>query len=221
MGFWRDDNPLVELILDDAGKKELDKLWTEFDFYASHTARTFIQFYFNQSGEVLGGGSEAGRPRPVGKEVTDSSVIAEIRDQYIALSKVSGNEAAAAWMPRHFDGIDRTLRSLETMRAAAEPVQLRALVTFAARAYRRPLTEAESDGVLAYYKTARTKNRLTHNDAIKDTVVSVLMSPDFLYRFDLVGLAAPGKRADEGRDQVPGQAFRGRLAFRATAWPTG
>ena len=91
MGYWRDDNPLVELILDEKGKKELDQLWTEFDFYANHTARTFIQFYFNQSGEVQGGGSEAGRPRPVGKEVTDSSVIAEIRDQYIALAKASGN----------------------------------------------------------------------------------------------------------------------------------
>ena len=78
MGYWRDDNPLVELILDEKGKKELDKLWTEFDFYANHTARTFIQFYFNQSGEVQGGGAESGRPRPVGKEVTDSSVIAEI-----------------------------------------------------------------------------------------------------------------------------------------------
>ncbi len=91
MGFWRDDNPLVELILDEKGKKELDKLWTEFDFYASHTARTFIQFYFNQAGEVQGGGSEAALPRPVGREVTDSSVIAEIRDQYIALAKASGN----------------------------------------------------------------------------------------------------------------------------------
>ena len=91
MGFWRDDNPLVELILDEKGKKELDKLWTEFDFYASHTARTFIQFYFNQAGEVRGGGSEAALPRPVGREVTDSSVIAEVRDQYIALAKASGN----------------------------------------------------------------------------------------------------------------------------------
>src|ERR1044071_1778557 len=58
MGFWRDDNPLVELILDDNGKQELDRLWTEFDFFASHTARTFIQFYFNQAGEVRGRGAE-------------------------------------------------------------------------------------------------------------------------------------------------------------------
>ena len=34
MGYWRDDNPLQELILDEKGKKELDRLWTEFDFYA-------------------------------------------------------------------------------------------------------------------------------------------------------------------------------------------
>jgi hypothetical protein len=27
MGFWRDDNPLIELILDGKGKQELDKLW--------------------------------------------------------------------------------------------------------------------------------------------------------------------------------------------------
>jgi hypothetical protein len=133
MGYWRDDDPLVELILDDKGKAELDKLWTEFDFYASHTARTFIQYYFNQSGEVQGGGAESGRPRPIGKEVTDSSVIAEIRDEYIALANASNNSIAAAWMPSHFDRIDSTLRSLEKMRIAAEPVQLAALATFAER----------------------------------------------------------------------------------------
>ena len=87
MGFWRDDNPLVELILDEKGKKELDRLWTEFDFYASHTARTFIQFYFNQAARFRAAALRQAVPRPVGKEVTDSSVIAEIRDQYIALGQ--------------------------------------------------------------------------------------------------------------------------------------
>ncbi|HWD99725.1 MAG TPA: DUF1587 domain-containing protein, partial [Bryobacteraceae bacterium] len=127
MGFWRDDIPLQELILDDKGKKELDRLWTEFDFFADYTARTFVQFYFNQSGEVQGGGAESGRPRPVGKPVTDASVIAAIRDQYTAFAKASGNAVAAAWMPIHFDNINNTLRSLEKMRIAAQPAQLDAL----------------------------------------------------------------------------------------------
>lgn len=185
MGNWRDDIPLQELILDEKAQKELDKLWTEFDFYADHTARTFVQYYFNQSGEVQGGGSESGRPRPVGKEVTDASVIAGIRDQYIAFAKASKNEVAAAWMPVHFDTINSTLRSLEKMRIAAEPVQREALVKFAARAYRRPLTKAERDGLIAHYHQLREKGGLSHEDAMRDSVASILIAPEFFFRIDL------------------------------------
>ena len=52
MGYWRDDIPLMELILDEKGQKELNSLWDEFDFIADYTNRTWEQFYFNQSGEV-------------------------------------------------------------------------------------------------------------------------------------------------------------------------
>ena len=215
MGFWRDDNPLVELILDEKGKKELDRLWTEFDFYASHTARTFIQFYFNQAGEVQGGGSEAALPRPVGREVTDSSVIAEVRDQYVALAKASGNAIAAAWMPQHFDRIDATLRSLEKMRAAAEPVQLEALATFAARAYRRPLTKAERDGLLVYYQKLRKQGALSHEDAMRDSVASILISPVFLYRVDLRNPAkgSPGLVSSHAAIPLSGYDLASRLSY--------
>ena len=186
MGYWRDDNPLQELILDEKGQKELNRLWDEFDFIADFTERTWVQYYFNQSGEVLGGGAESGRPRPVGKEVTDSSVIAEIRDQYIALAKASNNPVAAEWMPHHFDRIDATLRSLEKMRAAAEPAQREALVKFAARAYRRPLTKQERDSLIAYYDKLRANSALSHEDVMRDSIAAILISPEFLYRIDLV-----------------------------------
>ena len=215
MGFWRDDNPLIELILDEKGKQELDKLWTEFDFSAGHTARTFIQFYFNQAGEVRGGGSEAALPRPVGREVTDSSVIAEVRHEYIALAKASGNAVAAAWMPHHFDRIDSTLRSLEKMRAAAEPVQLEALATFAARAYRRPLTKAERDGLLVYYQKLRKQSALSHEDAMRDAVASVLISPAFLYRVDLRDPARgfPGLASSQAAIPLSGYELASRLSY--------
>jgi hypothetical protein len=215
MGYWRDDNPLVELILDDKGKQELDKLWTEFDFYADHTARTFIQFYLNQAGEVRGGGSEAALPRPVGKEMTDSSVIASVRDEYIALAKASNNEIAAAWMPVHFDGIDRTLRSLEKMRAAAEPVQLAALATFAERAYRRPLSAAERDGLTAYYWKLRKDGALSHEDAMRDSVASILISPFFLYPVDLTDSAIVPPAVGPAGAAVPlsGYALASRLSY--------
>ena len=41
MGYFRDDQPLYELILDDAGRKELDALWLDLDFVADATARTY------------------------------------------------------------------------------------------------------------------------------------------------------------------------------------
>jgi hypothetical protein len=220
MGFWRDDNPLQELILDDKGKKELDRLWTEFDFFADYTARTFVQFYFNQSGEVQGGGAESGRPRPVGKPVTDASVIAAIRDQYTAFAKASGNAVAAAWMPIHFDNINNTLRSLEKMRIAAQPAQLDALLKFAVRAYRRPLTKAEQDDLLAYYHQLRTKGELSHEEAMRDSVVSVLMSPDFLYRLDLTDESeAAGAKVIKasarikGAEPLSGYALANRLSY--------
>src|SRR4029077_19016469 len=56
MGYFRDDTPLIELILDDKGKKELDRLWTDFEFMGDYTMRTWVQYYFNQSGEVQGKG---------------------------------------------------------------------------------------------------------------------------------------------------------------------
>src|SRR6266511_3185112 len=53
MGYFRDDAPLVQLILDENGEKELDALWQEFDFIADYTVRTYYQFIYN-AGE--GGG---------------------------------------------------------------------------------------------------------------------------------------------------------------------
>ena len=64
LGFFRDDIPLMELILDEKGKEEIDRLWDEFDYIASFTARTWVQYYFNQSGEVQGKGAESGTARP-------------------------------------------------------------------------------------------------------------------------------------------------------------
>ena len=39
--------------------------------------------------------------------------------------------------------------------------------------------------MLAYYHSLRTKNELSHEDAIRESIISVLMAPDFLYRLDL------------------------------------
>ncbi len=188
MGYFRDDTPLSELILDEKGQKELERLWNEFDYIGRYTERTWVQYFFNQSGEVQGKGAEAGTARPTDHEITDTAVIMGMKEAYLAKADAdpSNDPASADAIRDHFDRVNNTLRSLEKERTDAEPKHLEALLKFAARAYRRPLTKAERDDLLAYYHSLRDKNQLSHEDAIRDSIVSVLMSPDFLYRIDLL-----------------------------------
>ena len=89
------------------------------------------------------------------------------------------------------------------MRAAAEPVQLEALAKFAERAYRRPLSKAERDGLIVYYQKLRKQGALSHEDAMRDSVASILISPVFLYRVDLTG----------SRHRLPGAGSVYRVEF--------
>jgi len=193
MGYFRDDTPLMELILDEKGQKELDRLWDEFDFVASYTARTWVQYFLNQSGEVYGKGDEAGSDRPLDHEITDTAVIMKLQEAYLAkaLADPKNDPVAPKAIREHFDSVNATLRGLEKEHLASEPKHVEALLRFAARAYRRPLTKAERDDLVQYYHSLRDKNALSHEGAIRDSVASVLMSPEFLYRIDLLDTGTP------------------------------
>ena len=223
MGFWRDDVPLMELVLDDKGQRELNRLWDEFDFIADHTARTWAQFFFNQSGAVDGKGAEAGRLRPTDKAIDDPDVIFGLRNDYRAKAAADpGNDAVAVEaVEYHFAWINSTLRRIQQMRLDAEPSHLEAVLRFAARAYRRPLTKDERDGLLAYYRSIRKQDGLSHEDAVRDLIVSVLISPKFCYRLDLLGATTPNATSPQrtsGTTQAPyeplsGYALASRLSY--------
>ena len=211
MGYLRDDTPLMELILDEKGQRELNRLWDEFDFIADYTARTWVQYYFNQSGEVQGKGARVRNARPSDKEVSTPAVIFGLRDAYLAKAAASDNPVANEAIRDHFQRVNDTLRSVEQMRVDAEPHHLEALLKFAARAYRRPLTQAERDDMLAYYHSLREKNGLTHEEAIRDSIVSVLMSPKFCYRIDLLDDSAAATSRPRVRMPVQAAAFQSSL----------
>ncbi|MEO8597127.1 MAG: DUF1592 domain-containing protein [Candidatus Solibacter sp.] len=207
MGYWRDDNPLQELILEEADKRRLDRLWDEFDFIADHTARTWTQYFFNQSGEILGTGNESGNARPEDKAVTDSDVIFGLRDLYLKKAEAANNPVAIEAIKQHFQWENDTLRYVEKMRQESEPKHLDALVRFAARAFRRPLTKVERDDILGYYRTLRDKSGLSHEEAIRDSIVGILMSPKFCYRADLFDTAAAAP-ASGAANQFAGKPAR-------------
>ncbi len=69
------------------------------------------------------------------------------------------------------------------VQAASEPKHLEALLAFAARAYRRPLSDREKDDLQALYRRLRGEE-LGHDDAFRLVLARVLVSPEFLYRVE-------------------------------------
>jgi hypothetical protein len=189
MGYFRDDTILSDLILDEKGKKELDTLWQEFDFIADYTIRTWDQFIFEG-----GGGGRGGNPltKPSFAEATSEATINRYRDHYLENASPANNPAVMQALKVHFDTINAEIRWVEQARKDAEPRHLDALLKFAARAYRRPLLPEERDDILAYYHELRDKSNLSHEEAMRSSIVSLLVSPDFLYRADLVDTSFGG-----------------------------
>jgi Protein of unknown function (DUF1592)/Protein of unknown function (DUF1588)/Protein of unknown function (DUF1595)/Protein of unknown function (DUF1587)/Protein of unknown function (DUF1585) len=64
------------------------------------------------------------------------------------------------------------------------------IAQFGRRAYRRPLAQEESAVLLELYEKQRTETRLDFPNAIRVVLSAMLMSPNFLYRWELAPKAA-------------------------------
>ncbi|MEA2631636.1 MAG: hypothetical protein QOE66_1855, partial [Chloroflexota bacterium] len=185
-GYFRDDGPLSELILDEQGRRELDRLWEEFDFITAAPVRQYASFlWFERTDSRYMRDPEFDFARAEDKDATSEAKIGRLADAYLAKARRDGAGALALEaIEDHFRIISASIRRVEQGRRAAEPRHVEALQAFAERAYRRPLSGAERDDVAAFYRSLREADGLSHEDAVRDTVVSVLMSPHFCYRVD-------------------------------------
>jgi hypothetical protein len=202
-GYFRDDLPLYEMVLDEQGRRELDALWEELDFVTSAPMRQHADFIFYERAEPPRtiGGAEFDFVRSEDKNSTSEPMIRRLAEAYVEKARVSfgfngGDTNVIEVLQDYFERVNSSLRRVEQARLAAEPHHLSALLEFAERAFRRPLILAEGAGLKAFYQMLREKDGLEHEDAIRDSVISVLMSPHFCYRIDLL--------PDSGRTGSPG-----------------
>jgi mono/diheme cytochrome c family protein len=82
----------------------------------------------------------------------------------------------------------------------------RILAQLARHAYRRPVTDADTRPLLAFYRQARGKG--TFEYGIQKAVEAVLISPDFLFRVESDAAGKPG-----GNHRVSGVEMASRLSF--------
>lgn len=278
-GYFRDDKPLYDMVLNDAQRQEIDRLWRDLDYIAQAPITQYRQnIWFEraeppsvmvdpmfasfrsadaditsearikQFGEVYvkraesvvvyieppgrggrggrGGGpgapaaaaaaanatpnaaNAAANPAPAATPAAAPAPAAPAAPavpnlavgtslNYIAPSGNSpatprpegatefrlSPEAVQAFRD-YFVDMNARIRAVEAMGKVAEPLHIQALVDFAERASRRPLSQAEKDDVVGFYQQLRKEN-LSHEDAIRDSIVSVLMSPSFAFRADI------------------------------------
>ena len=105
--------------------------------------------------------------------------------------------------------------AVRTALAAAEPGHVSDALTFASRAWRRPLTSTEKAGLRAFYQKSRTAHRLDHDGAMRAVIARVLVSPAFLYRVETVASAsAKASARSAGREKaLDGWEMASRLSF--------
>jgi mono/diheme cytochrome c family protein len=187
MGYFRDDAPLCELILDDAQRSELDRLWLELDCVASVPTRQYAGFlWFERTDSRYMRDPQFDFARPENKEAASAAMIQRLEAVYLEKARRSSDDETALGAIRdYFTEMNARIRNVEYQSEQAEPTHRRQLVQFAAQAWRRPLEDSEQQAIEQFYWQLREADGLTHEDAMRDSVVSILTSPHFLYRLDL------------------------------------
>ncbi len=144
MGYFRDDAPLYELVLDRDQQRQLDGLWRELDFVTLAPVRQFKQFiWFERAEPPSFMASRAVQHASAPKTMT-SRPKPRSRSSlrlYLAKAREITNDVALDVVRDYFERMNANVRALEQAKAAAEPSHLEALLAFAERAYRRPMTQ--------------------------------------------------------------------------------
>ena len=203
VGFFRDDEPLVRLVLDEASRREIADLWSALDVVTGAPLRQLSTFVWYERAEpsdnknhALGGflqDAEFDRFRAEDADIGSPANVAALSQAYQAkLARLTDDPVALAAAGEYFVGIEAAVRRVERARTAAEPSHLRALQRFAERASRRRMSAKEQEEILAVYRDLRTREGRTHEGAIRDAIATVLVSPAFLYRQDGPARAAKG-----------------------------
>lgn len=154
--YFRDDDFLVQNMLDDQTRLQLDQAWADllgsFEFHDTWLTLLARKFDLQLDGRRM--------------ESLDDAWLAAIPAE-----------------TRHYlKSLKSDFDNVRTMFAAAESRHLADVVHFAEQAWRRPLTKDEQNELHRFYRALRTDSPLNHSAAIRAVIARILVSPAFLYR---------------------------------------
>lgn len=166
--YHRDDQFLVEHILDDATRLQLDRAWTDllmsFDYHLA-----FLRFVCQKAG--LAPASE--------------SFVEAAQEAIERLPSGPENAKFAADFPDLARNLLREHLEMRARLSAAEAGHVDGAIRLAQRAWRRPLTDDEIQRLRAFYKQLRTESQLDHDKAVRGLLARILVAPAFLFHAEI------------------------------------
>lgn len=187
MGYFRDDQPLCDLILSPEQNRELQRLWDELDFIALVPFRQYSGFIWYERAEASFINEEAFHfVRAEDKSANSDAMMKRFADTYVEkLHRREADPRVIEAVEFYFADMNRQIRSLESKLEQSQQVQLQSLLALASRAFRRPVTDREQKEILSFYERSRKLPNADHRSAMEDTLISILVSPSHLFRWDL------------------------------------
>jgi mono/diheme cytochrome c family protein len=155
--YVRDDRFLAEHLVDEATRRRLDQAWN--DLYASFEYHdNYLRLLAKHFGHDLKGKG-----------------IADMNKAQIA--------ALPAEMRKYVTPLRANYDAVTAAQAAARPGHVKDCLEFASRAWRRPLTEKEKQGLRAFYDKTLSAAQ-DHRKAVRALLARILVAPQFLYRVE-------------------------------------
>ncbi len=164
--YIRDDRFVVENLLDEATKARLDHAWN--DLFASFE---YHNLYLRMLGNHYG---------------------VDLKDKDITQIDKARIAALPAEMQKYVRPLRAHYDAVMAAQAAAQPGHVNDCLEFASRAWRRPLTEKEKQGLRAFYDKTISADP-DHRKAIRALLTRILVAPQFLYRVEIASNEAPVK----------------------------
>ena len=149
--FHREDDHLARLMLNDAQKARLDRLWEELHYVSQSALKRLDAF------ELL-------------LEVLAGNPAVDFRARYNLFKPLR-------------EPLQKLAAEFRKEQVDDEPKQLDVLTEFAARAYRRPLTDEEANKMRELFRQLR-RQELPSDEAFRLTLARVFVASPFLYRLE-------------------------------------
>ncbi len=161
--YVREDHYVVENLLDEATRTRLNQAWNDvyasFDYHDNYLRLLAQHFKLDLKGKHIGD--------------LDKAQI----------------DAMPAEIAKYVTPLFTAYKQAHAAQLAARPGHIDDAIRFASRAWRRPLTAAETQSLRGFYKTALASEQ-DHTKAIRALLARILVSPAFLYRVELTADAA-------------------------------